>query len=69
MSIDDQDNTRPDLRPPDWTWAPAPAAAKTDRATYEASRRTELDPDSPNRYQTPSAPRLFLSPVGRLLLI
>jgi hypothetical protein len=42
MSIDGQGNTRPDP-PPDWTWSPTPAAAKPDRATYEASRRTELD--------------------------
>jgi hypothetical protein len=43
MSIDDQDNTRPDPSPPDWTWAPTPAARKPDRATFEASRRAELD--------------------------
>jgi hypothetical protein len=43
MSIDDQDNTRLDPSLPDCTWAPTPAAAKPDRATYEASRRTELD--------------------------
>jgi hypothetical protein len=43
MPIDDQDNTRPDPSPPDWTWAPTPAAAKPDRATYEVSRRAELD--------------------------
>jgi hypothetical protein len=31
-------------RPPtDWNWDPNPAAAKPDRATYEASRRAELD--------------------------
>jgi DNA-binding CsgD family transcriptional regulator len=43
MSIDDQDNTRPDPSPSDWTWTPTPAAAKPNRATYEASRRAELD--------------------------
>jgi hypothetical protein len=43
MPIDDQDNTRPDPGPPDWTSAPTQAAAKPDRATYEALRRTELD--------------------------
>jgi hypothetical protein len=43
MSIDGQDNARPDPSPPDWTWAPSPAAAKLDRATYEESRRAELD--------------------------
>jgi hypothetical protein len=43
MSIDDQDNTRPDPIPSDSTWNPAPATAKPHRATYEASRRTELD--------------------------
>jgi hypothetical protein len=43
MSIDDQDNTRPDPSPPDWTWDPTPTACKPDRATYESSRRAELD--------------------------
>jgi hypothetical protein len=43
MSIDDQDNTRTNPSPSDWTWAPTPAAAKPDRATYEAARRAELD--------------------------
>jgi hypothetical protein len=43
MSIDDQDNTRTDPSPTDWTWEPAPTKPKPDRATYEASRRTELD--------------------------
>jgi hypothetical protein len=40
MSIDDQDNTRPDPIPSDSTRNPAPVTAKPDRAT---SRRTELD--------------------------
>ena len=35
--------TRPDPIPSDSTWNPAPATANPDRATYEASRRTELD--------------------------
>ena len=43
MSIDDEDNTRPDPIRSDSTWNPAPATANPDRATYEASRRTELD--------------------------
>jgi hypothetical protein len=43
MSIDEQDNTRPYWSPADWARAPTPASAKPDRATYEASRRTELD--------------------------
>jgi hypothetical protein len=43
MSIDDQDNTPTDPSHPDWTWAPTPAAAKPNRARYEASRRAELD--------------------------
>jgi hypothetical protein len=43
MSIDDRDNTRTDPSPTDWTWEPAPTKPKPDRATYEASRRTELD--------------------------
>ena len=43
MSIDDQDNTPTDPSHPDWTWGPTPAAAKPNRATYEASRRAELD--------------------------
>jgi hypothetical protein len=43
MSIDDRDSTRTDPVPSDSTWNPAPATGKPDRATYEASRRTELD--------------------------
>jgi hypothetical protein len=43
MSIDEQDNARPDPSPPDWSSVPTPVSAKPDRATYEASRRTELD--------------------------
>jgi hypothetical protein len=43
MQTDDQDNTRPDPIPPDWTWLPTPAAPKPDRAAYEAARRAELD--------------------------
>jgi hypothetical protein len=40
MPTDDHDHTRPDLTP---TWVPTLAAAKPDCATYEASRRAELD--------------------------
>jgi hypothetical protein len=43
MSIDAQDNTRPDPTRTDWNWYPTPASAKSDRATYKASRRAELD--------------------------
>jgi hypothetical protein len=43
MPTNDQDRHRPEPIPSDSTWNPAPAAAKPDRATYEASRRTELD--------------------------
>jgi hypothetical protein len=43
MSVDDQDNTRSDPSHPDSTWNPAPTTAKPDRATYQESRRAELD--------------------------
>jgi hypothetical protein len=43
MPTDGQNNTRPDPTRTDWNWDPNPAAAKPDRATYEASRRAELD--------------------------
>jgi hypothetical protein len=43
MPTDGQDNTRPDPTHSNWTWAPTQAAAKPDRATYEALRRVELD--------------------------
>jgi hypothetical protein len=43
MPTHDQDNTRPDSTPFDWTGPTIPAAAKPDRATYESSRRAELD--------------------------
>jgi hypothetical protein len=43
MPTNDQDRHRPEPIPSDSTWNPAPATAKHDRATYEASRRTELD--------------------------
>src|ERR1700722_18768613 len=43
MPTDDRDHTRPDPNPSDSTWVPTLAAAKPDRATYEASRRAELD--------------------------
>jgi hypothetical protein len=43
MPTDDHDHTRPDLTPSDSTWVPTLASAKPDRATYEASRRAELD--------------------------
>jgi hypothetical protein len=43
MPTNDQDRRRPEPIPSDSIWNPAPATAKPDRATYEASRRTELD--------------------------
>jgi hypothetical protein len=43
MPIDDQDNTRPDPTRSDWNWDSTPNACKTDRTTYEAARRAELD--------------------------
>jgi hypothetical protein len=42
MPTNDQDRRRPEPIPSDSIWNPAPATAKPDRATYEASRRTEL---------------------------
>jgi hypothetical protein len=43
MPTDYHDNFRPDPTILDWLWTPAPpTASKTDRATYEASRRREL---------------------------
>jgi hypothetical protein len=51
MPTDQQDNNRPDPTPSDSTWVPSPAPAKPDRPTYEASRRVELEPDPPSRYQ------------------
>src|ERR1700722_2774834 len=43
MPTDNQDRHRPYPSPSDSTWVPSPAFAKPDRATYEASRRAELD--------------------------
>jgi hypothetical protein len=43
MPRDDQDDTRLDPAPFDWTGALTPAPVKPDRATYEAARRAELD--------------------------
>jgi hypothetical protein len=43
MPTDDQDRHRPEPSPSDSTWNAAPATAKLDRATYQESRRTELD--------------------------
>jgi hypothetical protein len=43
MPTDDQDRHHPILTASDSTWAPIPTIAKPDRATYEASRRAELD--------------------------
>jgi hypothetical protein len=43
MPNDDQDRHRPEPIPSDSNWNPAPATAQPDRATYEASRRAELD--------------------------
>src|ERR1700733_15290371 len=43
MPTHDQDRRRPEPIPSDSIWHPAPATSKPDRATYEASRRTELD--------------------------
>jgi|HubBroStandDraft_6_1064221.scaffolds.fasta_scaffold140408_2 hypothetical protein len=43
MPTDDEDRHRPYPSPSDSTWVPSVAIAKPDRATYEASRRAELD--------------------------
>jgi hypothetical protein len=43
MPTDDQDRHSPEPIPSGSIWNPAPVDAKPDRATYEASRRTELD--------------------------
>jgi hypothetical protein len=43
MPTDDWDRHRPYPTPSDSTWVPSPAPAKPDRATYEASRRAELN--------------------------
>jgi hypothetical protein len=43
MPTNDQDRHRSEPIPSDSTWNPAPTTAKPDRATYQASRRTELD--------------------------
>jgi hypothetical protein len=43
MPTDDQDRHHPYPIPSDSTWVPSPAFAKPDRATYEASRRADLD--------------------------
>jgi hypothetical protein len=43
MPTDDQDRHRPYPTLSDSTWVPSQAIAKPDRATYEASRRAELD--------------------------
>jgi hypothetical protein len=43
MPTDQQDNNRPDPIDSALTLTPTPALAKPDRATYEASRRAELD--------------------------
>jgi hypothetical protein len=43
MPTDEQDRHHPNLTASDSTWAPNPAPTKPDRATYEASRRAELD--------------------------
>jgi hypothetical protein len=43
MAIDGRDNIRPYPTRTDWNRDPTPAAAKPDRATNEASHRTELD--------------------------
>ena len=43
MSTDQQDNIRPDPMHSALTLTPSPAPAKPDPATYESSRRAELD--------------------------
>jgi hypothetical protein len=43
MPTNDRDRHRPEPIAPDSTWNPAPATAKPDRATYQESRRAELD--------------------------
>jgi hypothetical protein len=43
MPSDDQDRHHPYPNPSDSTGVASPAAPKPDRATYESSRRTELD--------------------------
>jgi hypothetical protein len=43
VPTDDQDRHRAEPIPSDSTSKPAPATAKPDRATHQASRRTELD--------------------------
>jgi hypothetical protein len=43
MPTNNQDRHRPEPISSDSIWNPAPVTAKPDRATYEASRRTELD--------------------------
>jgi hypothetical protein len=43
MPTDDQGRHRPEPIPSDSIWNPAPVTAEPDRATHEASRRTELD--------------------------
>jgi hypothetical protein len=43
MPTDDRDRHRPYPTPSDSTWFPSPAIATSDRATYEALRRVELD--------------------------
>jgi hypothetical protein len=43
MPTDDQDRHRPEPIPSDSIWNPAPVKAKPERATYQESRRAELD--------------------------
>jgi hypothetical protein len=43
MPTDDQDRHRPEPIPSDSIWNPAPVTAKPERATYQESRRAELD--------------------------
>jgi hypothetical protein len=43
MPTDYQDRHRPEPIPSDSIWNPAPATAKPDRATYQETRRAELD--------------------------
>ena len=43
MPTNDRDRHRPQPIPSDSTWNPAPATAKLDPATYQESRRAELD--------------------------
>jgi hypothetical protein len=43
MATDGQDNTRPYRTDSDWNPGPSSTARKPDRATFEASRRAELD--------------------------